>query len=428
MGRGLLIAAVAALGAVFAAPALAANQTVSVTDNQFVDPRGAIKPGESVTWNATGVINPHNVHFEDLAHTAPLSPIAGTWTTARAFPNAGTYRYYCQIHGGPGGQGMSGIVHVNADANIPPVAGLSFSPTSAEPGQTVTFSSGSIDFDGTISRHQWDLDGDGSFETDTGTTTTTSRAYASTAVVTVKLRVTDNQGATDERTQSLRINSPPSASFTASPNPAQTGQRVTFDGSASSDPGGAITRYQWDLDGDGSFETDTAGTATASRSYAAAAAVTVKLQVTDDQGVTDETTRPLQITARPRPVPSVIAPAVVRPPLSPSFAASKKTLAVSKSGRFSYSFGAGAGLTGTLGLRSVAKVRVAARRQVSLGTKSFTVPASGVVKLSWKLSRKNLRILKRNKRIKFAASATLRNAAGGQSSAATTLTLKKPAR
>ena len=48
---------------------------------------------------------------------------------------------------------------------------------------------------------------------------------------------------------------PPTASFTVTPNPAQTGQTVTFNGSASSDPDGPITKYEWDLDGDGTYET-----------------------------------------------------------------------------------------------------------------------------------------------------------------------------
>ncbi len=432
MGRALLLATVAALGALaggpgalLAAPALAANQPVTVTDNAFLPARVAVKPGESVTWSATGAANPHNVTFEDGQHSDPFPARPGPWTTARTFPAAAALRYYCQIHGGPGGRGMSGIVYVNVDGNVPPVAVLTVSPSSAQPGQTVSFSSGSFDADGIVVRHEWDLDGDGSFETDTGTTPTTSRTYTGTAAFTVKLRVTDNTGGTEETSQSLRINSPPTASFTAAPNPARTGQTVTFDGSTSSDPGGAIVRYQWDLDGNGSFERDTGATATASRSYTGAATLAVKLRVMDGHGVTAETTRPLRVDAGPV---SAIGPALATRPLPPSFAASKKSIAVSKSGRFSYSFAAGAGLTGTIALRSTAKVNVSARRRVSLGTKRFTVPTSGTVKVSWRLSRKNLRVLKRKERIKFRATATLRNAAGSASSASTVLTLRKPGR
>ena len=36
----------------------------------------------------------------------------------------------------------------------------------------------------------------------------------------------------------------------------QTGQQVSFNGSASSDPDGTIAKYEWDLDGNGTYETE----------------------------------------------------------------------------------------------------------------------------------------------------------------------------
>ena len=58
----------------------------------------------------------------------------------------------------------------------------------------------------------------------------------------------------------------PIPSFTASPNPAQVGQLVSFDGSASTDPDGTIAKYEWDLDGNGSYETSTGATPTTTTS------------------------------------------------------------------------------------------------------------------------------------------------------------------
>jgi len=78
----------------------------------------------------------------------------------------------------------------------------------------------------------------------------------------------------------------PSASFDTSPNPADVGQSVGFNASSSSSPNGAITKYEWDLDGNGSYETDTGTTPTASSAYEAAGPVTVGLRVTDTAGKT----------------------------------------------------------------------------------------------------------------------------------------------
>ena len=90
---------------------------------------------------------------------------------------------------------------------------------------------------------------------------------------------------------------PPTAAFTADPNPAQLGQTVTFDGSGSNDPDGTISKYEWDLDGNGSYETDTGATPSASRVYTAGANVDVKLRVTDNSGNTNTVTHTITIEA-----------------------------------------------------------------------------------------------------------------------------------
>jgi PKD repeat protein len=114
----------------------------------------------------------------------------------------------------------------------------------------------------------------------------------------------------------------PTASFTASPNPVETDQTVSFDAASSSAPGGSITKYEWDLDGDGSFETDTGTTPSASKAYSAAGTLPVSLRVTDDQGATAVATVNLTVTAPP--VPSTVnappVPSTVNAPPVPSTA------------------------------------------------------------------------------------------------------------
>jgi PKD repeat protein len=189
--------------------------------------------------------------------------------------------------------------YAGVSGNQTPSASFSASPNPINQGQTVNFdASASTDADGTIAKYEWDLDGNGSFETDTGTTPTTSKAYTSPGDVSVKLRVTDNGGGTGTATRTVTVqstNQKPTSSFTASSSSPQSGQAVTFDGAASSDPDGTIAKYEWDLDGNGSFETDTGTTSSASKSYSSADALSIRLRVTDNAGDTAVSSRQIAV-------------------------------------------------------------------------------------------------------------------------------------
>ncbi len=186
------------------------------------------------------------------------------------------------------------------DGNDPPEASFTAFPNPVEKGALVTFdAAGSSDSDGSIVKYEWDLDGNGSYETDTGSTASASKTYESAGSLTIRLRVTDNAGATDQAIRSLVItngppgNAAPQASFTAAPNPAPVGAEVIFDASGSSDPDGTIVKYEWDLDGNGSFETNAGAISTVGHSYPTEGNHQVGLRVTDDDGATEQTARAL---------------------------------------------------------------------------------------------------------------------------------------
>jgi PKD repeat protein len=185
--------------------------------------------------------------------------------------------------------------------NRPPSASFTATPNPVSPNVSTSFdASASKDPDGTIAKYEWDLDGNGTYETNTGTTKTTSRSYTSEGTVTVGLRVTDNSGATETTTRSLVVqNQPPIGSFTATPNPVNTNTTVSFNASASSDPGGSISKYEWDLDGNGTYETNTGTTKTTSRSYTTPGEVVVGLRVTDNKGLQGTTTRTITVQNQP---------------------------------------------------------------------------------------------------------------------------------
>ncbi|MCW3017112.1 MAG: hypothetical protein JWO02_4204, partial [Solirubrobacterales bacterium] len=113
-------------------------------------------------------------------------------------------------------------------------------------------------------------------------------------------------------------------------------------------------------------------------------------------------------------------------PRKASLAASKRSINVSRRGSFSFGFRASAGLRGRVAFKRATKVRVGAtRKTVTLVRKSYTVPSSTKVKLAFKLSRRNLRILRTKRKLKTTVVVTLTNAAGLSSTARATIMLKR---
>ena len=186
-----------------------------------------------------------------------------------------------------------------AGTNSSPNASFTMSPNPVGLNTTVTFNgAASSDSDGKIAKWEWDLDGNGTYETSSTTSATATRKYTADATVSVRLRVTDNKGATDVSTQTLNViaNQFPTASFTATPNPVIQGLPISFNASGSSDPEGKIAKYEWDRDGNGTFETNTGTTATTSTTYANPGTVQVSVRVTDAGGKQATKTLPVTVS------------------------------------------------------------------------------------------------------------------------------------
>jgi PKD repeat protein len=255
----------------------------------------------------------------DASLIDPASP-------TRSFETIGRNPYlymtrFNYFHDGSGGCSMTldrDLIRIPIEFTISnqlPAAVFSLSPGVVPTGQPVSFdASPSSDADGTIKKYEWDFDNNGSFEVDAGTTPTTTHSFPSAGILTVRLRVTDNRGGTNETTRTLAVtNRLPSASFTVAPGSPGAGTIVTFDGSASSDPDGSIVSYMWDLDGNGSLEVDTGTQPTATKSYPATGSVTARLRVTDNDGGITDTTRTFTVSAPQNQVPTAAftAPAAV---------------------------------------------------------------------------------------------------------------------
>jgi plastocyanin len=139
--RWLLFAGVSAAVMVVAATAapaggersrVAADVTVEARDDVFVQAQVTISQGETVTWTQAGS-RPHNVRFDDGTFEQPADPTTSAWSHPRRFDAAGSFRYYCEAHGGPNGSGMSGTVTVLAPPGSPPPGGATPPPGGGTP-------------------------------------------------------------------------------------------------------------------------------------------------------------------------------------------------------------------------------------------------------------------------------------------------------
>src|SRR5690625_1632334 len=174
--------------------------------------------------------------------------------------------------------------------NVEPVAAFDFSTDHLH----VTFdASESEDPDGTITEYTWDF-GDGA----SGTGIKPSHTYAVAGEYEVGLQVTDDAGATGSVTRQITVvaNQAPEPAFEATVNHLQ----ASFDASASTDPDGTITSYEWDF-GDEEFGSGVNPV----HEYASAGTYDVTLTVTDDDGATANLTQPVSVSEPPANVPPI---------------------------------------------------------------------------------------------------------------------------
>ncbi len=133
-----------------------------------------------------------------------------------------------------------------------PVTDFIFMPQAAMPQQNVNFDGFlSIDFDGKITKYEWDFDKDGVIDK-TGQKASSSFPEGRHLI---RLRTTDNSGSQAIETKMIMVsNDMPVADFILSPQLPKKGQKIKLDASRSYDPDGTIREYFWDLDNDGIYD------------------------------------------------------------------------------------------------------------------------------------------------------------------------------
>jgi hypothetical protein len=194
---------------------------------------------------------------------------------------------------------------------------LAADPNRGTVDRPVTFTARAHTGGGDTASGAFDLDGDGvfgqfePFPAESDAQAQTSRSYSQPQTITVShaVRVSErvqvfggflSSPASVARTTLTILpspeaeaptNRPPTASFTATPNPRRPEQAVALDASASSDSDGTIESFEWDIDGNGTFELNTGSNPRATARYDDESDHVVRLRVTDNRSASSETSR-----------------------------------------------------------------------------------------------------------------------------------------
>ncbi|MCA1822818.1 MAG: peptidoglycan-binding protein [Frankia sp.] len=145
-----------------APPAFAATSaTVDVQEVTFSPSTVAVDVGGTVTWTFNGA-GEHSITADSGAFdsnpscsTASLTDCAtaGAAAFTATFPAAGSYAYYCRIHGAPGGVGMAGVVVVSTPDTTPPAAVSALVASAADRQVTLHWTNpADADFTGVVVR------------------------------------------------------------------------------------------------------------------------------------------------------------------------------------------------------------------------------------------------------------------------------------
>ncbi len=193
------------------------------------------------------------------------------------------------------------VNETTSSGNLKPLAAVSADPLAGDAPLEVRFdASASVDSDGRIVSYTWSF-GDGA----TASGAQVSHTYIQAGIYTATVTVVDDEGASAAASVIVTVQAvdmgtaPPIPVLTADATTVFVGQGVSFDASQSEDPdGGQIAAHTWNF-GDG----DTASGSFVQHSFALEGTYTVRLTVTDDEGVSRQASIQVTVLAQDAAMP-----------------------------------------------------------------------------------------------------------------------------
>lgn len=233
----------------------------------------------SASADVDGTIASYAWNFGNGQNGTGVVPAAATYN----FP--GTYTVTLTVTDNKGATGTATkTITVSPPPNQAPSGTITATPTTGSAPLLVQLSSaGSNDPDGAITGYAWNF-GNGSGSTSPNP----SAIYNAPGVYTVLLTVTDNQGATAVRSQTVTVNPAnvaPTPVIAATPLTGPAPLTVNVNGAGSSDLDGSIVTYAWNF-GNGQTATGPLSQVT----YTTSGSYTIRLTVTDNRGTSRNTT------------------------------------------------------------------------------------------------------------------------------------------
>jgi plastocyanin len=88
----------------------ASRMELAFADDTFTPKSLSVPVGATVVWSRSDGAHPHTVTADDGSFDSGI--LRGQQGFEHTFNAPGTFAYYCDVHGGPGGAGMSGAITV----------------------------------------------------------------------------------------------------------------------------------------------------------------------------------------------------------------------------------------------------------------------------------------------------------------------------